>query len=259
MLGLQEQRCLSYTEIDKYVETTKIHIGVDRILAEEMKLLCVGETLEILQCLFRSVHTLLSVFQCACACIRHLDLSKWHLQNESRLKLTFDILVEHEEITVETRKCRNRHRFSAEQSLQKSGLASYLLKDLATIVMEYSHCYTQFFKVGMPISLCLPTCSFAGTITHIVTIRGYPFLLVKAETYRDYFAGWVSAQSEDVRCFYDSRNELIEQAKFNPPSFLHPTKMDLFRNNFGDWIQTEDRRFGVNTHTVTAEYGTFTS
>jgi len=91
----------------------------------------------------------------------------------------------------------------------------YLIADLCRIVMQYVETYSQRFYHGLIVKTYTRDEQwYVGQITCIATVATIPFVFI--EYYGQQFAcsDWFPATSSNLKCFYNSRGERIEKAKF---------------------------------------------
>jgi hypothetical protein len=149
---------------------------------------------------------------------------------------------------------------------QKKRVGQYLIGDLAKLVIDYAQVYMEQFHRGLLVRVFCETKWFIGKITSIVTVQSIPFLFIKYERFKPiYYSDWIPAESNIVKCFYDSQGNRIATAQFiKADSALSACAttpgIDWFDSELGIWRQ------GLKKHDLppdlTREFaplGTFTS
>lgn len=142
--------------------------------------------------------------------------------------------------------------------------AQYLIDDLTKIVTGYIKSYPRQYHLGLLVAVH-STYWWSGKITKIVNVGDIAFLFVEYPGHQFINSDWIPALSPNIKCFYNSKGERIEQAEFlsiEQKSVMSQSEfIDTFDLNYGVWTRQQciPVYFEDRSYATYASLGTFTS
>lgn len=117
---------------------------------------------------------------------------------------------------------------------------THLIGDLKRLVMNYARAYSQRFFIGLLVAVKTELHWYVGKISMIVVVYNIIFLFIDYPRISGAQSDWIPAESDLIKCFYDSQGRLIENAQFikekrEAAVLCMETGVDVFNSLTATW------------------------